>query len=221
MPLLKSRAWRISGAFVAAHCLAVSMLGGAVLERYLLPALPILYSAFAVALWSLPRRIRTGALAGLLICLCAANLISPIYPFPFENNLAFVSFVNLERRAATAVRFRPGTIATTFPMANAFRRREFGYVETPRKVREIADFRAESIAALQANPPDLMIVYDTSWDPLGLLNRGPGAWLMQRYYGYEPPLTAQEIAHRLSMYVTGRWDRDGLTFFLLSKTPTY
>ncbi len=46
MPLLRDRPWRIAASFVLAHVLVVSALGGAVLERYLLPALPVVYIAF-------------------------------------------------------------------------------------------------------------------------------------------------------------------------------
>lgn len=219
MPLLRDRAWRVCGAFVALHCLAVSLLGGAVLERYLLPVLPVLYSAFAVALWSLAARYRTWALAAMLACLCCANFVNPLYPFPFENNLAFVHFVNLERRAAVSVFDRPGVIATTFPMADAFRRPEFGYVDRPRRIREVPDFRAESIETLLAQPPDLMIVYDTAWDPLHILSRGPGAWLMKRFYAYEPPMAPEEIASRLSMQVARRWENGGLAMYLLVRWP--
>jgi len=220
MPLLRDRAWRISAAFVALHCVSVSVLGGAVLERYLLPALPVLYSAFAVALWALLPRARTGALLALLACLCCANFFNPIYPFPFENNLAFVNFVNLERRAAVSVFDRPGVIATTFPMADAFRRPEFGYVRRPRKVVELPDFHRASLDTLRAHPPDLVIVYDTTWDPLHLLTRGPGGWLMHRFYDYQPPATPSEIADALSMKVARHWDNGGLSMYLLARKPS-
>ena len=68
------------------------------LERYLLPALPVVYIAFAISLRALLPRTRRLAFAGLTVCLIAANFVNPVYPFPFENNLAFVSFVGLEKR---------------------------------------------------------------------------------------------------------------------------
>jgi hypothetical protein len=194
----------------------VSALGGAVLERYLLPALPILYAAFAVSLWSLLPRIRIWSVLALVACLCCANFVNPIYPFPFENNLAFVDFVNLELRAARAVdNSPPGVLATPFPMANAFRRTEFGFVLHPRRVRELPDFRTETIAGLRGNPPDVMIVYDTAWDPFHMLTRGPGAWLLEKVYAYEPPMTPDAIAGALSMRVARRWNRGGLSMSLL------
>ena len=215
MPILRSRAWQVSAAFVALHAVVVSLLGGAVLERYLLPALPILYTAFAVSLWSLLPRIRMLTVASLLACLAAANFINPLYPFPLENNLAFVDLVRLELRATVAVELSPGTIATTFPMADAFRRHEFGYVSNPRKVRVLPDFRAESIVPLRADPPDFLIVYDPAWDPLGLLTRGPDEWFLAKFYGYEPPLNPAEIAKVLSMRVSRHWERGGLSMSVL------
>jgi hypothetical protein len=217
MPVLRNRAWRVSAAFVAVHMMAVSVLGGAVLERYLLPALPIVYSAFAVALWSLLPRARMLTVGALMVCLCAANFVNPLYPFPLENNLAFVDFVNLEMRAARAVDATPGTLATGFPMADSLRRPEFGFVSRGRKVRELADFRRETVEGLRSDPPDLMIVYDTGWDPLHVLTRGPDEWFMARFYGYEPPLKPEQIGRVLSMRVARRWDRGGFEMVLLEK----
>ncbi len=106
MPLLRDRPWRIAGSFVLAQLLVVSAFGGAVLERYVLPALPVVYVAFAVSLRALLPRTRQIALAALVACLVAANFVNPIYPFPFENNLAFVSFVGLQESAANMVEER-------------------------------------------------------------------------------------------------------------------
>ena len=51
---------------------------------------------------------RQLTLAALVACLIAANFVNPLYPFPFENNLAFVSFVGLEESAADVGRTAPG-----------------------------------------------------------------------------------------------------------------
>lgn len=219
MPVFRDRAWRVAGAFTAVHVLAVSMAGGAVLERYLLPVLPILYAGFAIALGALHPPTRTWALAALIACLVLAIFIDPIYPFPLENNFAFVHFVRLQEKAAEAVEARAGAIATTFPMADALRRPEFGFVSTRRKVDEIRDFTPESMASLRDRTPDMMVVYDTTWDPLHLLDAGIFRWLLARFYGYAPAMTADEIARRLSMRVAREWRSGGLTMFLLVRGP--
>src|SRR5260370_40308825 len=58
--------WRIAGALVAAHVVLVSVLGGAVLERYLLPVLPVVYIGFAAALWQASVRWRIAGAATIL-----------------------------------------------------------------------------------------------------------------------------------------------------------
>ena len=215
MPLLRSRPWRVAGVFVAVNVLVVSALGGAVLERYLLPVLPVVYIAFAVALRALPAQPQKWAMAALMACLMAANLINPLYPFPYENNLAFVSFVDLERQAAASLEMRPGVIATTFPLSDALRRPEFGYVGAPHTVTELKSFRASDVARLAERRPDMILVYNTEWDPLHVLQNGRAQWLLRQVYGFEPQLTPEETARLLSMKIAGRWESRGLNMTLL------
>ncbi len=64
--LYSTRAWKITWGFIAAHILLVSLLGGATLERYLLPVLPLVYIAMGAAFqlvrprWRYPRRSGSG-----------------------------------------------------------------------------------------------------------------------------------------------------------------
>lgn len=225
MPLLRDRPWRIAGTLAAAHVLAVTVLGGAVLERYLLPVLPILYTAFAVspgALLPRPRKIVMGLLTA---CLLAANFINPPYPFPFENNLMFVGFVDACRAAAFAADTYPGAVATTFPMSHALEHPDNGYLMLPHPVRELPDFRPETIASLRADPPPLMIVYDTELDPWHIRSTRPFQWFFGRYYQYERPMTAAEISRALRMRIARRWDNHGFSMFLLvsekASVPSY
>jgi hypothetical protein len=60
-----------------------------------------------------------------------------------------------------------------------------------------------------------MIVYDTAWDPLHLLSRGPGAWVLKNFYGYEAPMTPQAIGRMLSMRVSRQWTKHGLSMSVL------
>jgi diguanylate cyclase (GGDEF)-like protein len=208
--LFLTRNWKITGLFCAAHVLLVCLFGGAVLERYLLPVLPILYIAFAVSFASLPGRWRFSAFA-LFPLLIAANFINPVYPFPFENNLAFASFVTLNQRAADfiEVNFPGATVSTTFPMAGALRRPDFGYVSHPVKVREIDDFRLATIARLRTNPPDAVVLYSVAWDPLHILENPTVSRLLTRYYDYEPQASSREIQDALHMRSIARWTEAG------------
>jgi len=218
MPMLRDRAWRVTAIFFAAHVLVISMVGGAVLERYLLPVMPLLYAAFGVSLQALPfqrRRLMVGALAA---CLVAANFIFPPYPFPFENNLAWVSFTELEMEAGAAAEMYKGTIVTTFPVKQIFGDPRLGFVEKPREVREIPDFHALTIDKMISDSPDLMVVYSTEYDPLHLRNYQPVRWFLTRVYSWQPSLQPDEVADRLGMRIARQWNRRGLRMALLVKS---
>jgi 4-amino-4-deoxy-L-arabinose transferase-like glycosyltransferase len=135
----RGRSWRIAASLGVAQVLAVTVLGGAVLERYLLPVLPLMYIAFAAAWSAVPSSwTRAGQLvmlAGMVACL----FLNPPYPAPFENNLAMVDFVHLQRTAASWVeRGYPGqTITTAWPLSIELRRPACGYVEKRLPVREV------------------------------------------------------------------------------------
>jgi hypothetical protein len=215
VPAFKSRAWQIAWAFAAVNTLAVCVLGGAVLERYLLPVLPVVYTAFAVAIRALLPRPRRWVPAALILCLTVANFVNPPYPFPFENNLSFASFVELEQQAAAEVDLHPGIVATTFPMADALRRPEMGYVGAKRRVIEMKSFKAAEVAKLNARRPDVMVVYDTAWDPWHILSSGPSEWLMRKFYGYEPPLSPAQAAAALGMHVDREWNYRGMKMALV------
>ena len=218
MPLLRSRSWQIAGSFVAAQILVVSLFGGAVLERYLLPALPVVYTAFALSLQTLAPMPRRWTLAGLVVCLIAANFVKPFYPFPFEDNLAFVDFVALERTVAGAVESRgPGVVAAVFPVTDGLRRADLGFVDVPRRVIEIPDFSQTEISKLRANRPEMVVVFNREWDPLGLFTYPAFKEFAEKHYGYVPEMRAEEIASTLSMRVVGRWKRRGLSMELLAR----
>ncbi len=209
--LFRSRAWRIVISFAALHVLMVSLFGGAVLERYLLPVIPLLYIAFAVALSAVSTRWRIVSALTLFPLLVAANFINPPYPFPMENNLAYVTFTALNHHAADFVEnsYPNGVIATTFPMAGALRRPAFGYVSHPVKVREIDNFEAPTIAALAQNMPDALILYDVAWDPLRILHNTQIASFLTTHYGYQPQAGPTEIARMLHMHSVSRWTERG------------
>jgi hypothetical protein len=200
---------------MAAHVLVVTALGGAVLERYLLPVLPILYAAFAVSMRALSERTRKIAIACLVTCLAAANFVNPPYPFPFENNLMFVRFVDIEREAAFAADTYDGTVATTFPMSAALAHPNNGYLMLPHKVIEVPDFRQSTMDDLVPNPPPVMIVYDTETDPWHIRQTDAFQWFFGRYYHYERQMSALEIAQMFDMRIARTWETRGFSMSLL------
>ena len=215
MPLLRDRPWRVAFTLAVAHVLAVTVLGGAVLERYLLPVLPILYAAFAVSSRALMESSRRFVMGALALCLVAANFINPPYPFPIENNLMFVTIVDIEREAAFAADTYNAPVTTTFPMSTALARPANGYLMLPHEVHEIKDFRPATIAALVSDPPPLMIVYNTETDPWHIRQTRAFQWFFGRYYNYERPMSALEIAQLFQMRIARTWETRGFSMSLL------
>ena len=209
--LFRTRSWTIVGVFGIAHILLISIFGGAVLERYLMPLLPLLYIAFAMALAVVPFKWRVAGMASLVVMLVMANFLNPLYPFPWENNLSFAQFVTLDQRAADYVesQYSGTTVAATFPLAGALRRSDFGYVRHAVKVRDIDDYTLSTLRTLQTQPPDVLVVYSTTWDPLHILERGMVRGLLETYYGFQPQASSAEIVSLLQMRSVAKWTAGG------------
>jgi len=208
----RSRAWKIAGAFAVAQTLAVCVLGGAVLERYLLPVLPITLAAFANAICSLTPRSRNLAFAAMCAASAACIVINPVYPFPLENNLAWTDFVGVQRDAAhyLADQLPPGAIlSTSFPFGGCLRRPELGYTSRHLAVDEIPDFTRSSFERLRNHRVDALAVFSSAWDPLGLMQRPRWIAFLERYYGYQPDLTPDQITALLHVRRVARFERHG------------
>ena len=68
---LRGREWRIAALVAGAQLLLVTVLGGAALDRYLLPVLPVLYAAIAAAGSVYPRSWRWVTQAAMIAVLIA------------------------------------------------------------------------------------------------------------------------------------------------------
>jgi hypothetical protein len=200
--LFRSRPWRIAIWVAAAHVFTVTLLGGAVLERYLLPVMPILYTAMVAGLTLLRKAPRLVCSAILLVGVAAGNRINPFYPFPYEDNMAFSDFIRLHEEAAgfLAQRFPGARIATVWPMTAELLHPELGYVHRPLRIERLPDFSAATVAALDWRHVDVLVVYSRRWDPsLNLMHWGPVERLWRHFSGYVPDVTAKE-AWNLARY---------------------
>lgn len=210
--LYATRGWRIVWCFVAAHVLLVSLLGGAALERYLLPVLPLVYIAMGAALQSLRPRWRYAGIAALAAGLLAGLFVNPPFPFPYENNLALVDFVELHRAAARFLEqaYPAKTIYTAWPLTQALRNPAFGYVDRPMNAQETSDLRVSTLEALQAPSLDVLVLYSRTWEPdWGVLQWAPVREFLSRYYEYQRQMTPAEVRRRFGLVPVRRWSRRG------------
>lgn len=194
---LRNPAWRVTLAVAAANVILVSMFGGAELERYLLPVLPIFYIAVSVALTYLPRWASVTATAALVAGLVASLFWNPPYPFPYENNYAMVDFVRLQKIAAVfAERNYPDRkIATAWPYTAALQDPDYGFVHGRLNVLETNNFHVSSIRALPAGSFDVLIVYTRTWAPgSGVVAIPQVRQFLTRFYDWEPDITSEQCA---------------------------
>ncbi|HTQ56441.1 MAG TPA: hypothetical protein VMI94_18355 [Bryobacteraceae bacterium] len=206
-----SRAWRIAWLAIGIHVLFLSVVGGAMLERYLLPVMPMVYAAMMAGMSIYRGALKVACQLALLAGLIVGNFWNPPYPFPFENNLAFTDFVELQQAAAGFVEQNGRPVATVWPLAAALRRPEFGYVQRPIPVHALPDFTASNVdnPAWQRDAR-VLVLFSRMWEP-------PWSWtnvelvrkIWRHFYGYEPELTARDMSGRPFTPVA-RWERHGL-----------
>ena len=207
----RGEAWRVTTAVACGTFLLVSVLGGAELERYLLPVLPIFYIAVTVAIVCSRRWIAATALTSLLAGLIANLFWTPPYPFPFENNLAMVKFVRLQQVAAefTQRHLSGARIATAWPYSKTLENPDFGYVRQPLRVVETNDFHPESIRALPAASFNVLIAYTRTWAPEeGVISIPIVREFLSRFYEWQPDISADEC-FRLGLAPMVSWNSGG------------
>jgi 4-amino-4-deoxy-L-arabinose transferase-like glycosyltransferase len=204
-------AWRVVIAVATANLVLVTVLGGAELERYLLPVLPFFYIAVAIALTSLRHSVRIVATAALSIGLLVNLFWNPPYPFPYENNYAMVDFVRLQQLAAGFVQrnLANRTIATAWPYSATLKSPEYGFVDHKLKVVETNDFHVSSIRALPAKSYDVLITYTRTWAPSqGVIAIPIVRQFLSRFYQFEPEISSDQC-RQLGLKKVVSWARRG------------
>ena len=219
--IFRARSWAVVAGAAATQILMVTVLGGAALERYLLPVLPLFYIATAAAISTLTLRWRRLSLFGMTAGLVLSSFINSPFPFPYENNLAVIDFVQLQKQAADFVEFQfsGSTVASAWPFPDALRRPEFGYVSRPISVRGLDNFNEATV--LDAGTEfDVLVIYSRTWEPRWGVLASP--WVrdfLARYYFYEPQISGEAIERKLGLYPIARWERRGQWIEVYGRTP--
>jgi hypothetical protein len=210
--VFSTRAWRIAWILIGIHVLFLSAVGGAMLERYLLPVLPIVYAAMVAAMSIYKGPLKLACQLALLAGLIAGNFWNPPYPFPFENNLAFTDFVELQQTAAEFVarNYTSERIATVWPLTSALSRPEFGYVDRAMSVHSLPDFTAYSVDSTDwQRDARVLVFFSRTWEPrwswtnIELVRK-----IWRHFYGFEPELSISEMRLR-ALTPVARWERGG------------
>ena len=219
--LLRPVAMRMLLVLLVGQWIAFSILGGALLTRYLLPAYPLLLMV-CIAIWK--SRSRSWlAIAGVsLLAFAVGCQVAPPYAFTPEDNLAYRDMIVVHQHAIHELqsRYLGATVLTAWPVAADLQRPELGYVRTAVRTVNLENFSAGEIAKAAANPGayDIALVFSTKFDPPpgGLNLSGRDRTNDRRFYDYHRDMLPTEIARALGGGVVWQENRKGEWAALLS-----
>jgi hypothetical protein len=199
-------------AIIAAYVIAMAVVGGAVLARYMLPVVPLV-----IILWvsTLRRRVRLWRVVIVIVALAfvAALFVNPPYGFSIEDNLAYRDYILLHQQAADYVeaRYPMARVLTAWPASDELTHPYLGYVTRPMRVFRIEDFTVEQLMAaseMRSNF-DVALVFSTKYEP-------PHSWFerwhqwqlwKEQFFGYHrdvPPAAAAQIVGGQLVYNDNR-----------------
>lgn len=148
------------GLIMLAHLITFSLLGGALLTRYLLAAYPLL---IIIAVSTLRRRILNWQwpAAILMIFFVLALFFDPPYRFAPEDNLTYRDYITLHQRAAEFLQQheRDAAILTAWPATDELSKAYLGYVQTPLRTMPVRDFTLEEMLRAQSMKSKFQVVY--------------------------------------------------------------
>jgi hypothetical protein len=186
---------------VFTYVVAMALIGGAVLARYMLPAVPLIIIVSASTLW---RRVKwwPAAIAFVALAFVAAWFWNPPYGFSPEDNLAYRDYIVLHENAEQFLeaRYPMARVLTAWPASDELTRPWLGYISRPMSIVRIEDFSLDEIlsSADFRSHYDVALIFSTKYEP------GPARWnrwriwtkLKTKFFGFHrdlPPSVAAQI----------------------------
>jgi hypothetical protein len=184
---------------VLAYVIALSIAGGAVLARYMLPVVPLVV---LVCISTLYRRVRYWVwwIAFTCVAFVAQLFVPPPYRIAPEDTLLYRDYVILHKLAANelAAHYPNRRVLTAWPASDELTRPLLGYVKQPLVVVRTENFSPlEMTRAAQATDQfDVALLFSTKWQsPHPLLRNLPfGQDLQQRFFDYHADMPPQDAA---------------------------
>jgi len=186
---------------ILTYAVTMAVIGGAVLARYMLPAVPLVIIVSVSTLW---RRLNSWhmAVAFAALAFVAAWFWNPPYGFSTEDNLAYRDYIVLHEDSERFLeaRYPMAQVLTAWPASDEITRPWLGYVTRPMRVVRIENFSLDEVvsAADLRSSYEVALVFSTKYEP------GPEAWdnwrtwteLKARFFGFHrdlPPAAAAQI----------------------------
>ncbi|MGH9511318.1 MAG: ArnT family glycosyltransferase [Terriglobales bacterium] len=201
---------------VVAYTVALAVVGGAVLARYMLPVVPLV---IIVCVSTLRRRVRMwrGVIAIVVLAFIIAIFVNPPYGFSLEDNLAYRDYIVLHQRAEKFVEthYPNARVLTAWPASDELSRPYLGYVRQPMTVFRIEDFTVEELmSAREASSNfEVALVFSTKYEPPHSPFDRLRFWheWKTRFFGYHrdaPPTVASQLLGGRLVYLDrrdGQW----------------
>ncbi len=201
---------------LAAYVVAMALVGGAVLARYLLPVIPLV---IIVAVSTLRRRVRLwpAAVAVVLLAFVIAWFWNPPYGFSLEDNQAYCDYIQLHEDGETFLeaRYPMARVLTAWPASDELTRPWLGYITRPLRVVRIEDFSPDEVfsAADFRTNFAVALVFSTKYEPARPLFGHWRRWeeLKTRFFGFHRDLPAAAVARILGGHIVysemrkGQW----------------
>jgi hypothetical protein len=205
---------------VLANALLFSVLGGALLTRYLLPMYPLI---LLIAVTTFYRRVPYWQ--GLTVFCAAAFIfglfINPPYGFAPEDNLTYARVVRMQIAgiAQLTKHYTGATVLSAWPVTDELSKPELGYVTKPWDVFHVEDFTQPQIQKAAAEPEQYSaaLVFSTKYDPppftrmFGLANDS----MEERFFGLHHDLPPEQIAHELGGTLVWKHEDHGMWVALI------
>jgi len=193
-------------AVIVAYVVAMALIGGAVLARYMLPAVPLVIILSVSTLW---RRLPfwRAVIAFVVLAFVAAWFWNPPYGFSPEDNLAYRDYIVMHEDAERFLeaRYPMAHVLTAWPASDELSRPWLGYTTRPMSVVRIEDFSLDEVFSAadfhsdSSRPSfEVALVFSTKYEP------GPARWdrwrtwteWKTRFFGFHrdvPPAAAAQI----------------------------
>jgi 4-amino-4-deoxy-L-arabinose transferase-like glycosyltransferase len=209
---LRRETLRTIAILIAANWLAFSILGGALLTRYLLPIYPLILLV-CVAIW----RERTQYWPWLAV-FSAAALVSAIWfnpptAFAPEDNLTYRDMIVVHQEAIDYINqhFPDATVLTAWPASTELFQPFLGYTHKPIKVTTLQDFTLAEVQHAGEHPEryDTALAFTTHYTSPALARYLLAHPNTRRGQEFGKDLRPGEIAAILGGTIVWHDDRDG------------
>jgi hypothetical protein len=213
---------------IATYIVVMAVIGGAVLARYMLTAVPLV---IILAVSTLRCRLRHWkiVIAAIAPAFCLAWYWNPPYGFSPEDNLAYRDFIVLHEDAEHFLeeRYPMARVLTAWPASGEISSPWLGYITRPMQYVPIDDFSLEQVLSAydlrqdHGEKFDVALVFSTKYDPpppfIDVKKSSPeliylwNRWqeIKRRFFGYHRDLAPQGVIQILGGKAVFQEERKG------------